>query len=348
MLVCHMEKYKASDIGGIQMEDNRESEAINKKNNNLDLSRTHLNLYYNYDTGNGEMYLEKKSNLLNVIRYHKNRINFLRKTEGKKPLRKDAVVCCSFIIGADKEFMDSLTREQQIAFFKEAAEWFDNRYGFVLGFSIHYDESNPHMHLRIMPEIEVGRLSAKEIFTRATLGSIQRELPKYLNEKGYAVEEGNHENKVKHLNEIDYKIKSEQEKLTTMYSDFFVLQTEVERLRNEKEMLERAIELTKQKKLDEIDALLEQAWADYSTIPLLRESIRQYEQEFTNHVEQAYSDVFDEKDMARARTRSEAHLEPQRASLDKKIREASEGVQRSREQAHRLREKPKKQNNFER
>ena len=342
MLVCHMEKYKASDIGGIQTEDNRESDEINKKNRNLDLSRKHLNLYYNYDTGNGEIYLEKRSNLLNVIRYHKNRINFLRRTEGKKPLRKDAVVCCSFIIGADKEFMDSLTREQQIAFFKEVAEWFDKHYGFVLGFSIHYDENTPHMHLRIMPEIEVGRLSAKEMFTRATLGSIQRELPKYLNSKGYAVEEGQHENKVKHLNELDFKIKAEQEKFSALCADAFVLRTEIEKLNNEKEGIERTIERVKQTKLDELDALVNEAHHVYEQNLQLRQSVREFEKDFQNHVEQAYAEVFDEKDIIRARTRAEAVLEPRRSSLDRQIREASEAVRKSQEQAHRARENPKK------
>lgn len=342
MLVCHMEKYKSSDIGGIQTEDNRDSDEINKKNRNLDLSRTHMNIYYNYDEKNGGMCLGKRSCLLNSIRIHKNRINVLRKADGKKPLRKDAVVCCSFIIGADKEFMESLTREQQIAFFKEVAEWFDKHYGFVLGFSIHYDENTPHMHLRIMPEIEMGRLSAKEMFTRATLGSIQRELPKYLNSKGYEVEEGRHENKVKHLNELDFKIKAEQEKFSALCADSFVLRTEVEKLSNQKEMLERAIELTKQKKLDELDVLLNEAHHVYEQNLQLRQSVREFEKEFQNHVEQAYAEVFDEKDMMRARTRTEAVLEPRRSSLDRQIREASEAVQRSREQAYKLREQAKK------
>ena len=117
----------------------------------------------------------------------------------------------------------------------------------------------------------------------------------------------------------EYKNKTMREnallenEISMQRKELLSLRTETERLKNEKEMLEHAIELTKQKKLDEIDCLLEQAWADYATIPLLRESIRQYEQDFTKHVEQAYADVFDEKDMIRARTRSEAHLEPQNA-----------------------------------
>lgn len=359
-MVCHMDKKKASDLNGMRKEDDRSCDAINKKNPDLDLSKTKDNYsivikndgsvkyVYNYLTRDGE---KTKTKYWDVI--IKNRVKKIEREQvrkGGKKIRRDAVVCGSFVLGADQEFMRSLSPEQEKKYFTLMYEFLATRYGRenLVSFTVHKDEGTIGAHARVMP-MKDGRLCAKEVFTRTDLQGLQRGLYDVLRKEFPTLEAPNFGNtQRKHLDELTYKVKAEEEKLTTMYSDLFILQTEVERLRNEKEMLERAIELTKQKKLDEIDALLEQAWADYSTIPLLRESIREYERDFTNHVEQAYSDVFDEQDMMRARTRSEARLEPQRASLDKRIREASESIQKSQEQAHRFREKPKKRDNFER
>lgn len=230
-LVCHMKKYKASDCGGIQVEDNRDSEAINEKNNNLDLSKTHLNKHYTYNTENGELEEQKRASFLDIVRWHKWRINMLREAQGLSKLRKDAVVCCSFIVGADPEFMNSLSYEEQLAYFECAVEFFQERYGRnVMEYSIHFDEATPHMHLRLLPEAEIGSLSAKTMFNKTALQELQRELPKYLNEHGFDVEAGKEKSGKKHLNEQEYKIAKGKEQIDALESHIAVFKAELERL----------------------------------------------------------------------------------------------------------------------
>ena len=260
------------------------------------------------------------------------------------------------------------------ACYDEYFDWHEKKYGEhirVLNFSVHVDEKGgtPHVHERKVyfaknadGIYEINQQKALENYYSLPEGT---EKSRYNNLKQQYTaecrekwEEIGREHGLeiaydrlpprKHKEKNEYIIEQQEKKISSLREEISALRTDVEMLNNEKEMLERAIELTKQKKLDEIDALLEQAWADYATVPLLRESIREYERDFTSHVEQAYEEVFDEKDMARARARSEALLEPKRTLLDKKILEASKQLQKSQEQAHRLSENLKKKSGRDR
>lgn len=311
-LVCHMEKYKASDCGGIQTEDNRESDAINKKNRDLDLSKTHLNKHYTYDTNCGEMVEAERATFLDVVRYHKWRINSLREASGQSRLRKDAVVCCSFIVGADADFMNTLTYEQQQEYFKCAVEWFNNRYGVgsVMEYSMHFDESTPHMHLRLLPEVEVGCLSAKAMFNRAEMGKIQRELPKWLNKHGYAVEAGKEGNKVKHLNEQDFKIAKVTEKLSSLEAEIAFKRAEIEKRQNDlSEAEKRLYEVNKS--LEELLKQSEKLQGGYQAC--------QEVQEYLEDIKKLSAILNDEHAKQLAQ-----RLEPRTKSLKERIAEAGE------------------------
>ena len=67
------------------------------------------------------------------------------------------------------------------------------------------DERTPHMHLGIVPFTEDKRLSAKTIFNRQALQTIQEDFSKYLKEQGFDIERGQEHSDKKHLSVDKYK-----------------------------------------------------------------------------------------------------------------------------------------------
>lgn len=83
--------------------------------------------------------------------------------------------------------MSTLTQEQQQQFFIDAVGKFKSIVGAgnVKAVVIHYDELVPHAHIFWQPVIDDGRLCAKEMHNLHFLGTLNREMPKYLREKGW-------------------------------------------------------------------------------------------------------------------------------------------------------------------
>ncbi|MEC2886016.1 plasmid recombination protein, partial [Bacillus thuringiensis] len=68
----------------------------------------------------------------------------------------------------------------------------------------------PHMHIGVMPITEDNRLSAKDMFTRKELISLQQDFPLEMREKGFDVERGEGSEK-KHLSPQAFKEKQDLE-----------------------------------------------------------------------------------------------------------------------------------------
>ena len=77
---------------------------------------------------------------------------------------------------------------------------------------IHMDETRPHCHCMIEPRTIDNKLSRKEIFTRSYIQNLHREMPKYLNSKGWKLEEskstehGDYRKSIKELKEETRKL----------------------------------------------------------------------------------------------------------------------------------------------
>lgn len=91
----HMAKNGMSAVGGLQSHNQREHESTKNKDINYDLSK------YNYDCINPEP--------INYRRVIKDRIESL---DLKKAVRKDAVTYCSFIISSDRQFFYDMAKKQ--------------------------------------------------------------------------------------------------------------------------------------------------------------------------------------------------------------------------------------------
>jgi hypothetical protein len=78
--------------------------------------------------------------------------------------RKDAVIGLEYFVGASPQWFDSKTREQQDSYFHESIEWLQKRHGKenVVGWSIHRDETSPHLVAYVVPISDRGTLNAKQ------------------------------------------------------------------------------------------------------------------------------------------------------------------------------------------
>jgi ABC-type oligopeptide transport system ATPase subunit len=185
-----MKKLKRADLKWSQIHNQREKKS--KSNRDIDKSRSHLN----YDlANNGKVNYQEKIDK--------------RLKEGLKPkarVRKDSVLCNSWVITSDRGFFDRIGEQEEKRFFKEAYKWFANRYGKEnIAFAVvHRDEHTPHMHLGVVPVTKDGRLSSKDRFNQKELLHIQDEFPKYMQAKGFDLKRGI-PGKQKHMEPVKWK-----------------------------------------------------------------------------------------------------------------------------------------------
>ena len=147
-----------------------------KTNPNIDLSRSHLN------------HCIENLSPDHLTRRVNTRISQLHL---KKKPRSDAVGIEDIIISASADFMLSLDPDTREQYFCDSLHFLQNRYGKenVMYCQCHMDESNPHIHVGIIPVTPDGRLSAKSLFNPKTLEQLQTDFHDYVS-KHYGLERG--------------------------------------------------------------------------------------------------------------------------------------------------------------
>ena len=136
----------------------------------------------------------------------------------KRKIRSDAVYMVSFVLTASPEFFKLSTPTKQNAFFRDYTQFFKDKYGEenILSAIVHLDETNPHMHLNLVP-ISNGRLCAKELFD-GKLAKLQTEIWKEVGQR-YGLERGKEGNDVEHLSTAEYKAKQILDEAQTKKSE---------------------------------------------------------------------------------------------------------------------------------
>lgn len=186
-----MEKYKRTDIVGIERENERDENYKSTRNPQIDKSKTRLNYH--------------------TVPYEKKYLSFIderiKELAPKRKIKDDAVLMTSFILGSDKEFFDGITPETQKQFFDDCTEFFAERYGKenVVSSVVHLDESTPHLHFNLMP-VTGGRLCAKELFDRTALRELQTDFYEVVGKK-YDLKRGKEGSTAKHLDTVAFKTK---------------------------------------------------------------------------------------------------------------------------------------------
>lgn len=209
--IIHMQKFQISDVQGIQKHNQRQGKS--KSNLDIDYSKSEQN----YDLLNQQK-----------IRYESTIKQEISERVKRKP-RANSVVLSEFVVTASPDYMHSLSLEEQKRYFESSLNFIQKRYGKqnTLYAMVHMDEATPHMHIGVMPITEDNRLSAKDMFTRKELTSLQQDFPMEMREKGFDVERGEGSEK-KHLSPQAFKEKQD-------------LQVEVEQLSNVKKHLKTKV-----------------------------------------------------------------------------------------------------------
>lgn len=187
----NMKKLKMHMLKGMQIHNQRERES--HTNTDIDKQRSSEN----YDLVNARR-IDYKSKIEARIK------------EGvisKRKIRKDAVVCNTWVITSDKGFFERIGRKEEERFFEEAYKWFAERYGRenIAYAMVHRDEKTPHMHLGVIP-IKDGRLNSKELFSRTELRNVQAEFPMHVQQLGFDLQRGIPSSQ-KHMEPVKFKNK---------------------------------------------------------------------------------------------------------------------------------------------
>lgn len=197
-----MEKYKSTDVKGLQLHNQREKESLT----NMDIDRERSLL--NYDLLNDSLidYNERIQREIDE-RY-----------TGTKKIRKDAVKLCSFVVTSDKEFFDRLDPGEEKRFFDESLKFLQERYGEknMVYAMVHKDEKTPHMHVGMVPITSEGKLAAKQFFGKRTeLQQLQDKFHEHVVKKGFDLERGVSSDR-KHIEANRFKALTANEQLKNL------------------------------------------------------------------------------------------------------------------------------------
>ncbi|MCQ3246194.1 plasmid recombination enzyme [Bacillus thuringiensis serovar andalousiensis] len=229
-MICHMQKFKMRDVKGLQIHNQREKES--HSNSDIIQARTEQNYDLIHD--------KEKVDYKKLIQ---NRID--NGVVSNRAIRKDAVVCCSFMISASPDYMNSLSQVEQRRFFEESLRFLKGRYGeenFVYA-SVHVDEKTPHMHVGMVPVNEKQKLSAYSFFkNKSEFHDLQDKIYEHVKEKGFDIERG---------------VSSDRKHLSTQRFKAVTLQQEIEELEQEKKGIDSRLHdlkmsLDQAKSVDEI------------------------------------------------------------------------------------------------
>lgn len=201
--VIHMMKIGKGGLRGIQSHNQREKEP--HTNPDIDMSRCKDN--YELIGGGNKNYTQEVNQRINAYAVN------------TKTVRKDAVVMCNFIVTSDEETMKAMGAEKQRAYFDDTLKFLGKRYGseLIVNATVHMDETTPHLHVGLVP-VKDGRLSAKNIFTRTELKSLQTDFANEVGKK-YGLERGIEGSERTHLSEQRFKVKCAEEKEAKIQKD---------------------------------------------------------------------------------------------------------------------------------
>lgn len=231
-----MEKYQHDDVVGLERENERDENYRSRVNPQIDRARTHLNYHVVKKVGTYLDYIHER----------------IRELNPKRKVKADAVLVCSFILGASPEFFKGKSPGEIRDFFYASAEFFSERYGLenIISAVVHLDESTPHMHLNMIP-VTGGRLCAKELFDRTALRDLQTDYYESVGKK-YGLDRGNEGSTAKHLDTVTFKTKKMKEEAIAKVLEADERERQAQEKISEAERLQREVEPIK-KMLDDYE-----------------------------------------------------------------------------------------------
>lgn len=153
-----------------------------------------------------------------LMEYSRQHCENLRDKSGRK-LRADAVVMCGTIFKPPAVFINALSEEARKKFFDDCKEYFAGVVGKenIKSTVLHKDERAEHLHIFWEPMTADGRLCAKEVHNLKFFSEINHNLPAFLRERGWDIEDAQcydcaAENYEKELQKSQQQLEAEYQK----------------------------------------------------------------------------------------------------------------------------------------
>lgn len=142
-VISRIEQYKFSDCAAVFAESERKLARYDNPDWNPD--KTPFNHYF--------AETQFSCGIENYILFLKQKYKCRLSIDPSLPLNKQTNCFCQALFTASPELLKSLTREEQIEFFRHCYDFFLSKFPSVevLSAVVHFDESNAHMHLNFIP-----------------------------------------------------------------------------------------------------------------------------------------------------------------------------------------------------
>lgn len=195
-------KYQKDNVKGYGNHVFRKSndKKINHSNEKIDESKTPLNEDYFIDGESFDERIDKR-----IKDYH-----------GRKKLRSNAVYVRGIILQPSADIFEGKTQDEQkeimSRFTEDVFPWLERNFTRenIMGMSEHHDETNPHLHVAIMPMTSDGRLRQNEFFkSPAHLAKMHRDLREHMNNLGWDFDTENKYENAKGYDTKEYKANAE-------------------------------------------------------------------------------------------------------------------------------------------
>lgn len=188
--MAHIAKYKASAVGKLCAHYNRWQgiDNPNVSRENIDKSRTHLNYTLGVYEKDGKRFIGKVRGSASwaTVKGRIDAVNARAKAEGKRAMRKDAVVMADMVV----TLPPNVPPEDAYKFFWNSYQYIADRVGRgnLMGGYVHMDETTPHMHVPFTPILD-GRFNYKKMCDRKFYQTFHKGLGDRLEQKmGYRPE----------------------------------------------------------------------------------------------------------------------------------------------------------------
>lgn len=253
-----MKKMKADNLIGLGNHDQRRTE--NHSNQEIDPTRSH----FNYDLVQG-----RTENFKTDIQAYIDQTKL-----GSRATRKDAVLVNEWVISSDQDFFKQLSPHDTRDFFQATKDFFARKFGEenIRYAVVHMDETTPHMHMGVVPFDENYKLSAKRVFNRQALQSIQEDLHKMLQERGFDIKRGEQNSERKSLTVPEYK--AMQQKMDQAKTENSDQAEKLQALKKQTEQQKQELETLKQDTQKQKEKLRQYQFADKDQVKIARKPAR--------------------------------------------------------------------------
>ncbi len=221
----HIQKFHKNDLKGLERHNSREfSKSKNedikedKTIDNYDLRRIGEEINYSKDVSKrleeGYFYVPKNMSK-------------------PKEIKDDQVHIVGIVVSANYEFFQGMPLEKEKEFFEKTLEKIEEKFGKenIISAKVHKDEKTPHLHIDLVPLTQEGKLSAKELFNKESLRSLQ-DIAIDLKKEGFDIERGKStEEKKKHIDTHVWKEINKIHEVALIENIAFDKQKEVEPLK---------------------------------------------------------------------------------------------------------------------